>query len=530
MAELNGSLTSIGLAPLVRFLGGLNKTGDLLIARGHWVGQLSFVDGQLTAAAVENAQGPEALTFIAAVLGAGDFEFSEGEPSLPPNLSDASAASAASAPAGGTSAWSDPSAASTPAGGASAWSDPSAASTPAGGTAAWLDLIERAPAESAPWTRDLPAPTDVPRLLEGASDIEDSELMLGRSAVYVLLDIDGQRSVRDHAEHHGLVRSLRALAILRDMGLVTFVAPVAQPAADAHAAWPTDATLRDRTAETQSFGREAEAPPHVRSDDAQSRGRTAEPPAPGRYDDAQPPAPQPEIPASRPRFRRGRGFPGLPGISVLTAGRSIPGMSVVAELVQAVLVAGVLVIVTRAFVQNFRVDGVSMLPTFQAGQVLVVNRAAYFHVEGTPLERLLPAATQGSVSYLFGGPQRGDVVVFRAPPQPDADYIKRVIGLPGERVQITAGRVHINGLPLDEPYIRFPADYTFPDSGEPLVVPEASYFVLGDNRPESYDSHLGWVVPVDHLVGRAWVRYWPPTEVAIVEPGRPIVAASRPTP
>jgi signal peptidase I len=188
------------------------------------------------------------------------------------------------------------------------------------------------------------------------------------------------------------------------------------------------------------------------------------------------------------------------------------------------------VLITRAFVQNFRVDGISMLPTFEAGQALVVNRAAYFHLDGTPFEGLLPKSTPGAVTYLFGGPQRGDVVVFRAPPQPDADYIKRVIGLPGDRIQIMQGSVYINGQPLAEPYIRFPADYIFPEGNEALVVPEASYFVLGDNRPESFDSHLGWVVPLDYLVGRAWVRYWPPTEVAVVEPGRPVEAAGRPMP
>jgi signal peptidase I len=208
----------------------------------------------------------------------------------------------------------------------------------------------------------------------------------------------------------------------------------------------------------------------------------------------------------------------------------VPGLSVLSEILQAVLVAGVLVLVTRAFVQNFRVDGVSMLPTFEAGQALVVNRAAYFHLEGTPFEGLLPTSAQGSVNYLFGGPRRGDVVVFRAPPQPDADYIKRVIGLPGDRIQIANGRVLINGQPLEEPYISFPADYTFPNSGEPLVVPDASYFVLGDNRPESFDSHLGWVVPVDYLVGRAWLRYWPPSEVAVVDSGRSDIAAAKSTP
>jgi signal peptidase I len=414
MAELSGSLTSIALGPLVRFLGGLNKSGDLLIERGHWIGQLSMVDGTLTAAAAERELGPDALAFVAAGLAGGEFEFIEGEPTLAPNL--------------------DPLA------------DP-------------LRDLERA-VDSAPWARELPAPTAIPRRLDAASEVEDSELMLGRAAVYVLLDVDGQRTVREIATRHGLLRSLQALTALHENGLVAFTTPVPAP------------------------------PPGELDETAAA----AAPPSPRR------------------RFRRPRGIPGLSAFSVFT------------EVVQAVLVAGVLVFVARAFVQNFRVDGVSMSPAFEAGQVLIVNRAAYFHLEGSPFERLLPA-TQAPISYLFGGPQRGDVAVFRAPPQPEVDYIKRVIGLPGERVRITNGVVHINGLPLEEPYIRFPADYTFPDDGE-VLVPDASYFVLGDNRPQSFDSHLGWVVPFDYLVGRAWVRYWPPTAAAVVEPERPVVAAS----
>src|SRR5205085_12613553 len=140
----------------------------------------------------------------------------------------------------------------------------------------------------------------------------------------------------------------------------------------------------------------------------------------------------------------------------------------------------------RLLVGSFRVEGISMLPTFQGGEALVINRAAYFHVDASPLARVLPTTHQGSVSYVFGGPRRGDIVVFHAPPQPDADYIKRVIGLPGDTIAVVGGRVMVNGTPLEEPYIEFPASYSF----GPVVVPDGNYFVLGDNRPESLDSHF----------------------------------------
>jgi signal peptidase I len=107
------------------------------------------------------------------------------------------------------------------------------------------------------------------------------------------------------------------------------------------------------------------------------------------------------------------------------------------------------------------------------------------------------------------------VAVFKAPPEPGADYIKRIIGLPGESVLVRNGQVFVGGVRLDEPYVQFEASYTFPSDGLPLVIPDGAYFVLGDNRPESFDSHLGWLVSVEDLIGRAWFRYWPPTELGM---------------
>ena len=132
------------------------------------------------------------------------------------------------------------------------------------------------------------------------------------------------------------------------------------------------------------------------------------------------------------------------------------------------------------------VKGSSMAPLLRPGQLLVVNRAAY----DTP-DR--------------AGPQRGDIVVFRRVPAADDDYIvKRVIGLPGDLVHIEAGRVFVNGTQLQEPYVAASDDYTYPLQGGPVRVPDGAYFVLGDNRPESADSHLGWFVPAGDVVGQAW--------------------------
>lgn len=182
----------------------------------------------------------------------------------------------------------------------------------------------------------------------------------------------------------------------------------------------------------------------------------------------------------------------------------------ISELLQTILLTVAIFLGVRSVVQNFRVEGASMEPTLQTGQYLLINKATYFHIDGTPLEDLFPGTRQGAVEYMFAGPQRGDVVVFRAPTQPDKDYIKRIIGLPGDMILIRNGRVSANGEELDEPYLRFPATYNYPANGRPMRVPDTDYFVLGDNRPNSSDSHLNWTVPVSYMVGQAWFSYWPP--------------------
>jgi signal peptidase I len=190
----------------------------------------------------------------------------------------------------------------------------------------------------------------------------------------------------------------------------------------------------------------------------------------------------------------------------------------VGEIARAVAILLAIFIGMRSLIQTFRVDGPSMTPNLETGQRLLVNRVAYLHTDGTPFEGLLPDHRQGSVAYLFGGPRRGDVVVLRPPGESgfDADLVKRIIGLPGDTVAIQDGRVYVNGDELTEPYVRFAADYSYPGEGLAILVPNDSYFVLGDNRPISSDSHLGWLVPADKLVGQAWLSYWPMQRFGLV--------------
>jgi len=187
--------------------------------------------------------------------------------------------------------------------------------------------------------------------------------------------------------------------------------------------------------------------------------------------------------------------------------------SLVWEIIQTVLLTIAIFLAVRSVVQNFRVEGASMDPTLHTGQYLLINKVLYARADGTLLESVVPDRTpQDTPSFIFGGPQRGEVIVFLSPGQTDKDFIKRVIGLPGETIRIVNGQVFINGKPLDEPYITHHASYDM----ESKVIPPGNYFVLGDNRPNSSDSHLGWFVPANNLIGKAWVSYWPPTDWGVM--------------
>jgi signal peptidase I len=160
------------------------------------------------------------------------------------------------------------------------------------------------------------------------------------------------------------------------------------------------------------------------------------------------------------------------------------------EVLITTILAVIVFLGARATIQTYIVIMTSMEPNFHEGERVVVNKAAYF----------------------FGEPQRGDVVIFVAPNQQQDDFIKRVIGLPGDTVEIKSKAVYINGVPLDEPYIKSAPLYTM----SKMVVPDKSYFVMGDNRNNSNDSHYGWYLPRSNLIGKAWLTTWPPRDWGVV--------------
>lgn len=199
----------------------------------------------------------------------------------------------------------------------------------------------------------------------------------------------------------------------------------------------------------------------------------------------------------------------LPPVAEEKRGRNL--RPILIEIVQTVLLTLIIFAGVRSVVQNFKVDGASMEPTLHTGQYLLINKVAYAKLDGLSLEvaqriGIAPPDTEGY--YPFGGPQRGDIAVFQYPGGPERDFIKRVIALPGDTVQIERGRVSVNGVLLDENYIRAVPSYSVP----PQIVPDGQYYVLGDNRPNSSDSHIWGFVPADNMIGKAWVSYWPPSD------------------
>lgn len=170
------------------------------------------------------------------------------------------------------------------------------------------------------------------------------------------------------------------------------------------------------------------------------------------------------------------------------------------EVIETVVLTALIFFVIQALVRNFRVVGSSMEPNLFDGQYLIIDK----------------------VSYRLGSPQRGDVIVFQPPNRPDQDYVKRIIGLPGEVVEVKHGQVFINGQPLVETYVVRPGTY---DMAQVRIGPN-EYFVLGDNRNNSSDSHSWGTVPAANIIGRAWLSYWPPERWGVIPRDAPTASST----
>ena len=164
-------------------------------------------------------------------------------------------------------------------------------------------------------------------------------------------------------------------------------------------------------------------------------------------------------------------------------------MRVLLDGLQTAALSLLLFLAVSVSLARVRIESISMEPTLYRGEFVLINKIA-----------------------VIGGVfRRGDVIVFKYPPDPDVQYIKRIIGLPGDQVLVSGGQVYINGNLLSEPYLMASPTYI-----GIWHIPAGSYFVLGDNRNRSNDSHVWGVVPRENIVGKAELIYWPPNEVGFI--------------
>jgi len=170
------------------------------------------------------------------------------------------------------------------------------------------------------------------------------------------------------------------------------------------------------------------------------------------------------------------------------------------DFIETIVIAlAIFVIVYKFLMQPHQVKGDSMFDNFHNGEYVLTSK----------------------ITYKLNDPEVGDVVIFEAPKNEDYDYIKRIVGMPGDRVMIKKGKVYINSQLFDESGYLDTAVYTrtgryFPE-GEEIIVPNSSYFVIGDNRDHSSDSREWGFVPIENIVGKAWVRYWPLNKMGVIK-------------
>jgi len=169
------------------------------------------------------------------------------------------------------------------------------------------------------------------------------------------------------------------------------------------------------------------------------------------------------------------------------------------DMIQTLVIAGAIFVVIYAFLfRPFQVNGESMFPNYENGEYILTSL----------------------ISLRFSDPQRGDVIVFEAPIDEEKDFIKRVIGTPGDTVSIKEGHYYVNGKKLDE------SEYLASDvitsggaflNNKAVTVPQDQYFVSGDNRPFSSDSRQWGFVPKDKVIGKSMIVYWPPQRFRLVK-------------
>ena len=185
------------------------------------------------------------------------------------------------------------------------------------------------------------------------------------------------------------------------------------------------------------------------------------------------------------------------------------------EMMEAVLLALLALLILQGTVRNFKVEGSSMYPTLEGGQYLVVDQVSYFKIDLERLSRLVPfwAVSETDTRFAFDPPTRGEIIVFHYPQDTTKDFVKRVVGLPGETVGVRNGTVFIDDVPLQEPYLQ----RMDRSSSRTITLGPKEYYVIGDNRQNSNDSRAWGVVPEENIVGRVLLVYWPWEDLHVVD-------------
>lgn len=168
------------------------------------------------------------------------------------------------------------------------------------------------------------------------------------------------------------------------------------------------------------------------------------------------------------------------------------------DFLQGIVVFLAILVMIYLFIMSPQeINGASMEPSFHNGEYILTNK----------------------IEYKLRNPKRGDVVVFKSPKNKDIDYIKRILGEPGDRVALKGGSFYLNGVKLEEPYLSpdtYIGDGTYLREGSEIIVPEGRYFVSGDNRGHSSDSREFGPVPKEDFIGKAFLRYWPFSEAGVI--------------
>lgn len=171
-------------------------------------------------------------------------------------------------------------------------------------------------------------------------------------------------------------------------------------------------------------------------------------------------------------------------------------LSSIFDFFQLIVMALAVFVISYLFVfQPSQVKGQSMHPNFKDGELLITEK----------------------VTYHFRTPQRGEIIIFKSPKNPEVDYIKRIIALPGESVMLSNSTFYINGVPLKEDYIKVETtEGVFLKEGETTIIPQGYVLAIGDNRPHSSDSREFGPIKIDSIIGRAIFRYWPLTSLGLI--------------